>query len=163
LFGLVNQPTSSCPTSLSFFPPLPLGPSLREAGDTNPGPASERHPEHSHMSGSSPSSHYVGLRLRALIWSCLDCELINSAVFFAERYYCIDTTNHQARHLYASALLRAGHTHSALHIVHDLNCLGCVEVFSRCCTALGRFREGQEALDRCLKKGDASVTLGKCV
>ena len=140
------------------------------------------------MSGPSPSSHYVGLRLRALIWSCLDCDLLISAVFYAERYYCIDTTNHQARHLYANALLRAGHTHSALHLVSggsgsagppggpsgsssstnvgsggsNENCLGCSEVFSRCCSKLGRFREGQEALDRCLAKGDTtSVSLGQ--
>lgn len=138
------------------------------------------------MSGPSPSSHYVGLRLRALIWSCLDCDLLVSATFYAERYYCIDPTNHQARHLYANTLLRAGHTHSALHLVsagsgaastsasasgHSKsrfiptgspeNCLGCAEVFSRCCSKLGKFREGQEALDRCLANSDtSSVSLG---
>lgn len=114
------------------------------------------------MASSSPSSHYVGLRLRALIWSCLDCDLVRSAVFFAERYYCIDPDNHQARHLYASALLRAGHTHSALHRVQDQSCLGCTEVYSRCCNALGRFREGEEALRRCMGKGDSAIALGGC-
>lgn len=114
------------------------------------------------MATASPSSHYVGLRLRALIWSCLDCDLVRSAVFFAERYYCIDPDNHQARHLYASALLRAGHTHSALHRLQDQSCLGCTEVYSRCCNALGRFREGEEALRRCMGKGDNAIALGEC-
>lgn len=109
---------------------------------------------------SAPSSHYVGLRLRALIWSCLDCDLVRSAVFFAERYYCLDTQNHQARHLYANALLRSGHTHSALNLVNDSSCLGCTEVYSRCCNALGRYRAGQLALEKCLAQGDAAVAIG---
>lgn len=114
------------------------------------------------MASASPSSHYVGLRLRALIWSCLDCDLVRSAVFFAERYFYIDPDNHQARHLYATALLRAGDTHSALYRVQDQSCLGCTEVYSRCCNALGKFREAEEALRRCIGKDDSAIAAGEC-
>ncbi len=106
---------------------------------------------------NSPSSHYLGIRLRSLIWSCLDCDLIRSAIFFAERYYCVDPQNHQAIHLYANALFRGGHTHSALNVVNDMTCWGCVEVYSRCCNALGRFRDGQVALSK-LMEGSTTAT-----
>lgn len=116
--------------------------------------------QHPAMASAPTSSHYVGLRLRALIWSCLDCDLVSSAVFFAERYYHIDPDNHQARHLYASSLLRAGQVHSALFRVQDQSCLGCLEVYSRCCNALGRHRDSEEALKRCLEKGEESIASG---
>lgn len=108
-----------------------------------------------------PSSHYLGIRLRSLIWSCLDCDLIRSAIFFAERYYCVDPQNHQAIHLYANTLFRGGHTHSALNVVNDMTCWGCVEVYSRCCNALGRFRDGQVALSRIMDGGTTTTALGE--
>ncbi|KAF7295067.1 TPR-REGION domain-containing protein [Mycena indigotica] len=96
----------------------------------------------------------VGQRLQSLVWSCLDSDLSKTAVFYAERYYALDSSNEDARHLYATALLRHGQPHSALHLVRaprGLPCTGCLELKAKCCTALGRHRQAKEALDECLR------------
>ncbi|KAF8320406.1 TPR-like protein [Clavulina sp. PMI_390] len=112
------------------------------------------------MASPLPATHYVALRLRTLIWSCLDCDLISSALFFSERYFCIDPENHEARHLFATSLLKAGQVHSALHRVQDQNCSGCSRIYSDCCAQLGRFREAEEAMRRCMNKDGGTATLG---
>lgn len=92
-------------------------------------------------------------RFQSLVWSCIDSDLVKTAVFHAERYYSLDKTNHDARHLYATALLRAQQTYSALHLVsgpRDEQCTGCLEIKAKCCTALGRYRQAREALDTTL-------------
>ncbi|KAL4067664.1 TPR-like protein [Scleroderma citrinum] len=103
---------------------------------------------------SVASSPLIGQRFQSLIWTCLDSELIRSAVFYAERYYVMDTVNHDARHLYATALLRSNQTHSALEIVSGVEqtkCTGCLEIQARCCTVLARHRQAREALEACLQ------------
>ncbi|KAA1471266.1 TPR-like protein [Dentipellis sp. KUC8613] len=97
---------------------------------------------------------YLSQRFNSLVWTCLDADLFKSAIFYAERYYALDQTSHDARHLYASAMLRAGQSQSALHLVtlpQDQRCSGCLEIKSKCCTALGRHREAREALDESLR------------
>jgi anaphase-promoting complex subunit 3 len=92
----------------------------------------------------------LSARYGALIWACLDADLVRSAVFYAERYFAQDPAQHDARHLYSTALLRAGQTHSALWFVNTpkpTRCGGCEEVRARCLTTLARFREAKEALD----------------
>ncbi|EKM83048.1 hypothetical protein AGABI1DRAFT_111570 [Agaricus bisporus var. burnettii JB137-S8] len=92
-------------------------------------------------------------RFQSLIWLCLDADLTKSAVFHAERYFALDPTNHDSRHLYAIALLREGQTYSALGLVtsaEDDCCTGCLEIKSRCCTVLGRYRHAREALETTL-------------
>ncbi|EDR10957.1 uncharacterized protein LACBIDRAFT_315993 [Laccaria bicolor S238N-H82] len=89
-------------------------------------------------------------RFQSLVWSCLDSDLTKTAVFHAERYYAMDPNNHQARHLYATALLREGQTYSALYLVNnaqDFQCTGCLEIKAKSCTALGRHRQAREALE----------------
>lgn len=93
-------------------------------------------------------------RFQSLIWLCLDADLTKSAVFHAERYFAIDPTNHDSRHLYAIALFREGQTYSALGLVNsaeDNCCTGCLEIKSRCCTVLGRYRHAREALETTLR------------
>ncbi|KAJ8456169.1 hypothetical protein ONZ45_g18799 [Pleurotus djamor] len=97
-------------------------------------------------------AHFVQ-RIQNLIWSCIDFDLTKTAVFYAERYYHMDERNHDARHLYATALFREGQTYSALHLVNrpqDDICSGCLEIKAKCCTALGRHRQSREALERTL-------------
>lgn len=106
-------------------------------------------------------NHHISTRLRSLTWSCLDCDLIRSATFFAERYFCHDSSDHQARHLFATALLRGGQTHSAMNLVKDHSCLGCTELFARCCNVLGRFRQGQAALEQCMMTPGIFATTSK--
>lgn len=96
---------------------------------------------------------YVPARFQALIWTCLDADLVRSAAFYAERYFSLDDSNHDARHLYATALLRCGQVHSATHMVNlaaDAQCSGCLEIKAKCCSALGRHREAREALEESL-------------
>ncbi|TFK72166.1 TPR-like protein [Pluteus cervinus] len=103
---------------------------------------------------STPSFFpYLCQRFESLVWSCLDSDLIKSAVFHAERYFAMDQQNHDARHLYATALLREGQTYSALCLVNiprEQQCTGCLELKAKCCTALGRHRQAREALERAL-------------
>ena len=100
---------------------------------------------------ASPStSAHLNQRYSSLIWSCLDADLIRSAVFYAERYFVHDAANHDARHLYATTLLRSGQPHSAHHLVDlpsDSQCSGCLQLKAKCCTALGRHRQARQALE----------------
>jgi anaphase-promoting complex subunit 3 len=110
------------------------------------------------MQTSEPSAYLPALSARfgALVWACLDQDLPRSAVFYAERYFALDQDNHDSRHLYATALLRSGQTHSALCAVNppkDKRCPGCDEVRAKCLSALGRHREAREALQECLASG----------
>lgn len=108
---------------------------------------------------SSISNPYLSQRFRTLIWSCLDLELLRTATFFAERYFYVDQDNHEARHLFALALLKSGQAHSALHLVDlpiEARCSSCVETYAQCCNALGRYRQGHEALDMCTDNGGPS-------
>ena len=96
---------------------------------------------------------YVPGRFKALIWSCLDASLPRSAAFYAERYYSLDRSNHDAKHLYATSLLRCGQVHSAMGIVNlaaDQRCSGCSIIKAECCTALGRHSLAGEALEKSL-------------
>ncbi|KAF9452292.1 TPR-like protein [Macrolepiota fuliginosa MF-IS2] len=93
-------------------------------------------------------------RFQSIVWLCLDADLTKSAVFHAERYFAIDPTNHDSRHLYAIALLREGQTYSALFLVNsaeDNQCTGCLEIKAKCCTLLGRHRQAREALEATLQ------------
>lgn len=100
---------------------------------------------------ASSAAHIPG-RFSALIWSFLDAELNKSAVFYAERYYSLDHSNHDARHLYALSLFRCGQTHSAMNLVNnapDQRCSGCAELRAKCCTKLGMHTKAREALLEC--------------
>jgi Anaphase-promoting complex, cyclosome, subunit 3 len=97
---------------------------------------------------------YLSKHFNTLIWACLDTDLHKSAIFYAERYFALDHGNHDARHLYATAMLRANQPHSALHLVNlpqDQRCNGCFEIKAKCCSALGRHRQAREALEDILK------------
>ncbi|PPR03934.1 hypothetical protein CVT26_001139 [Gymnopilus dilepis] len=108
------------------------------------------------MQSESTSSFYPYLcqRFRSLVWSHLDSDLTKTAVFYAERYFCMDRTNHESRHLYATALLREGQTYSALNLVNgaqDEQCTGCLEIKAKCFTALGRHRQARDMLEATLR------------
>lgn len=101
-----------------------------------------------------PLSPFLRQRFQSIIWSCLDADLTKSAIFHAERYYAMDRTNHDARHLYATAFLREGQTYSAMYLVNgplDEQCTGCLEIKAKCCTALGRHRQAREVLESTLR------------
>jgi anaphase-promoting complex subunit 3 len=106
------------------------------------------------MQPEATPSPFLCQRFSIIIWSCLDFDLHKSAVFYAERYFTMDSKNHDARHLYATALLRAGQTYSAMYLVnipHEVRCSGCLEIKAKCCTTLGRHRQAREALEQCIQ------------
>ncbi|KAJ7098078.1 hypothetical protein B0H15DRAFT_823995 [Mycena belliarum] len=97
---------------------------------------------------------YLSNRFKALVWSCLDSDLTKTAVFYAERYFAMDAQSHDARHLYATALLRQGQPHSALSLVkipREQQCVGCLELKAKCCTTLGRHRQAKDALEESMR------------
>ena len=66
---------------------------------------------------------------------------------------------HEARHLYATALMHEGQTYSALALVNgpkDEQCCGCLEIKARCCTLLGRHRQAREAIEEMLEDKEKS-------
>jgi anaphase-promoting complex subunit 3 len=94
-------------------------------------------------------------RFQSLVWSCIDSDLNRSAVFFAERYFALNQDCHDARHLYATTLLREWQSHSALSLVNisrEKQCAGCLELKARCATALGRYRQAHEALEESMRE-----------
>ncbi|KAH7912129.1 hypothetical protein BJ138DRAFT_1179026 [Hygrophoropsis aurantiaca] len=94
----------------------------------------------------------IGQRFQDLVWTCLDFDLVKSALFYAERYYVLDSENHDARHLYATVLLRAEQPQSGLHLVSaQSKCTGCLEIYGKCCAALGRYRQARECLEASLQ------------
>ncbi|KAF8212407.1 hypothetical protein K438DRAFT_1806461 [Mycena galopus ATCC 62051] len=107
------------------------------------------------MTENAPSFQpYLSQRFQTLIWSCLDSDLTKTAVFYAERYFAMEPQSHEARHLYATALLLQGQPHSALTLVkvpREQQCIGCLELKAKCCTALGRHRQAKEALEESLR------------
>lgn len=109
---------------------------------------------------ANPSS-VLCQRFHTLVWSCLDFDLYKSAVFYSERYFTLDPKSHDARHLYATALLRAGQTYSAMYLVDlplEARCSGCLEIKSKCCSALGRHRQAQEALEESMQDASYAPT-----
>ncbi|KAG8217544.1 TCP-1/cpn60 chaperonin family-domain-containing protein [Butyriboletus roseoflavus] len=109
------------------------------------------------IASSVTSSPQIGQRFRSLIWTCLDYDLVQSAVFYAERYHVMDEHDHDARHLYATALLRARQPYSALYVVSGIEqekCSGCLEIKGKCCMALSRYRQAREALEAALEDTD---------
>ena len=104
-------------------------------------------------------SRHLATSYTSIIWMCLDAELAQSAAFFAERYYALDHNNHDARHIFVTALLRAGRKNSALFLLRDhrcSNCRGCQHLKAQTCSLLGRHREAREALEASL--GDPGYT-----
>ncbi|KAG8970835.1 anaphase-promoting complex subunit cdc27 [Tulasnella sp. 419] len=98
--------------------------------------------------------------------------------FYSEQHLYIHSTDstyppnqlqqfHDARHLLAECLLRNNQVHSAIQLIGGKSavgaggfgnnpwgtddCVACVEVFSRCCVKLGRFRQGHEALSKVME------------
>ena len=117
------------------------------------------------MQPEATPSPFLCQRFHTIVWSCLDFDLHKSAVFYAERYFTMDSKNHDARHLYATALLRAGQTYSAMHLVNiplEVRCSGCLEIKAKCCTELGRHRQAREALEQCIQDTGYAPTRTFC-
>ena len=105
---------------------------------------------------------YLSQKFNNLIWSCLDADLHKSALFYAERYFALDPSSHDSRHLYATTMLRSGQPHSALHIAYSNKdsppCSGCLEIASKANSTLGKHRQAREALEESMKNKSYTPT-----
>jgi anaphase-promoting complex subunit 3 len=89
----------------------------------------------------------VSQRLISLVHRCLDADLYKTALFYAERLFAMDGTNHDSRHLLSNVLLKMEQPHSALHLVtrpQDEPCSGCYLTSARCNEALLRPQKARE-------------------
>jgi anaphase-promoting complex subunit 3 len=96
----------------------------------------------------------VERRLTSLIYRFLDAELYITALFFAERLFAMDGTNHDSRHLLASVMLKLQQPHSALHLAtrpQDDPCVGCLFIASQCNERLLRPKKAMELAANALK------------
>jgi len=96
----------------------------------------------------------VESRLTSLIYRFLDAELYPTALFFAERLFAMDGTNHDSRHLLANVLLKLQQPHSALHLAtrpQDDPCIGCLSIASQCNERLLRPRKAMELAGKALQ------------
>lgn len=96
----------------------------------------------------------VSQRLTTLIHRFLDAELLKSALFYAERLFSMDGTNHDSRHLLSNVLLKSDQPHSALHLVtrpQDEPCAGCLFLAAKCNERLLRPRKAKEKMTEALK------------
>ena len=101
-----------------------------------------------------PASPQIAYRLRQLSLNSPP----QTALFYARLYHslCPLENDHESLHILALCLLEIGEIYSALHVVRDRadsGCSGCAMILARCCQRLGRFGEGQAALQKAMRKG----------
>jgi len=101
-----------------------------------------------------PATPHLSNRLRQLSLNSPP----QTALFYARLYnsLCPLENDHESVHILALCLLEVGETYSSLHVVRDradMGCSGCAMILARCCQKLGRFSEGQAALQRAMSRG----------
>ncbi|KAJ8612055.1 hypothetical protein MRB53_037606 [Persea americana] len=93
-----------------------------------------------------------GQFLRQRIYKYLDNNLLDSAIFAAERLHALEPQNPRAVHLLALCHLRRGRPQEAYDWSRPSGQsgghLGCAYVFAQACLELGKASEGAHALDR---------------
>ena len=99
--------------------------------------------------GTKPHIHE---HFQQIIWYSLDNNLINNALFVAERLLALNDRDQSSRHLVGLCMLRAGRASSAYNITLHHRHLGCSYVFAQSCKELGKYREGLVALQNCLSQ-----------
>jgi len=93
---------------------------------------------------------HVHEHFEQIIWYSLDNNLVNNALFVAERLLALNDRDQNSRHLLGLCFLRAGRASSAYNVTNGHRHLGCSYVFAQTCRQLGKFREGLLALENCL-------------
>jgi anaphase-promoting complex subunit 3 len=89
---------------------------------------------------------------RQIIWYSLDNNLLDNALFVAERLLALNERNQDSRHLLGLCMLRAGRPSSAYSTTQNCSHLGCSFVYAQACKQLGKYREGLLALESTLKQ-----------
>ncbi|KHJ32446.1 putative 20s cyclosome subunit (nuc2 cdc27) protein [Erysiphe necator] len=100
----------------------------------------------------APSYSCISSQLRQLIYYHIDNNLLQNALFFAERYIAYDQRNLESAYLLSHCYLRLGDNASAYEYSKSAGLrgahLGCAYVFAQACLALERYKEGINALEK---------------
>jgi len=110
---------------------------------------------------TTPKPH-IQEHFQQIIWYSLDNNLINNALFVAERLLSLNDRDQNSRHLLGLCFLRAGRHASAYHVTNSYKHLGCSYVFAQCCKEMGKYREGIVALENCLSQLPSKWSACKC-
>ena len=101
---------------------------------------------------STATKQHIQEHFQQIIWYSLDNNLINNALFVAERLLALNDRDQNSRHLLGLCFLRAGRHASAYHLTNSHKHLGCSYVFAQSCKEMGKYREGIVALENCLSQ-----------
>jgi anaphase-promoting complex subunit 3 len=115
------------------------------------------------MTTSGTTKPYIQEHFQQVIWYSLDNNLVNNALFVAERLLALNDRDQNSRHLLGLCMLRAGRASSAYNITIHHKHLGCSYVFAQSCKELGKYREGLLALQNCLAQLPNKWTACKCL
>lgn len=100
----------------------------------------------------SPISHHTTNQLRQLIYYNLDCNLIENALFLAERLHAFEPRASEAAYLVGLCHLRMNQYKAAYDYSKNYGSrathLGCAYAFAQACLGLGRYAEGVAALEK---------------
>ena len=99
-----------------------------------------------------PFGSQLSAQLRQVIWYNLDNNLLDNALFYAERLYAVDNRNPDSVHILALCHFRLGEFKAAydtsrLASFRAAN-VACSYIFAQSCLALGRCTDGITALER---------------
>jgi len=115
----------------------------------------------------APVTTHVCAQLRHLVLYHLDNDLLDNALFMAERLFAIDPRSPDAVHLLALCHYRARHLKAAYDYSRSMALkgihLGCSYVYAQACLALGRNRDGELALDRCRSLWEGKLHGSECL
>jgi len=131
-----------------------------------------------------PSGPHLAQRLRTLSLT----SPTTTALFYARLYHALfpaTDTEHDSTHVLALCLLADGQPYSALHLVRDSadadgdprddladydnpmgrrpGCYGCAVIVAKVCNKLCRFTEGQQVLERAVRRSVPMSTSTVCV
>src|SRR5947207_1233186 len=114
------------------------------------------------MATGGTTKPHIQEHFQQIIWYSLDNNLVNNALFVAERLLALNDRDQNSRHLLGLCMLRAGRASSAYDITIHYRHLGCSYVFAQSCKELGKYREGLLALQNCLAQLPNKWTACKC-
>ncbi|KAF7863131.1 hypothetical protein EAF04_007214 [Stromatinia cepivora] len=94
----------------------------------------------------------ITTQLCQLIYYHLDNNLLNNALFFAERLHAYTPKGPESSYLLSLCHLRLGDYASAFEVVkspgNKMGNLGCAYIYAQACLALGKLKEGIVALEK---------------
>lgn len=95
-----------------------------------------------------PETKLVAQWLRDTVWHFLDQDLLDSAVFIAERLYAMDVNNPDSRHLLGLVSYRMGNYLTAMRYTYTIRHLGCLYIYSKSCYKQKQYSLGVNAIER---------------